>query len=104
MPIDWKQFDEVGSDLLDLIKPYLPALAREGPDVFDGFIKNLISKDWGAIDKDMYARMTADERLELDKQVINDAYKAAQARYRQIQLRKEILMKVVIRLMLTAIP
>jgi len=104
MAIDWTQFDAVGSDMLDLIKPYLPALAREGPDVFEGFIKNLINKDWGAIDKDMYARMTPEERLELDKQVIGDAYKAAQARYRQIQLSKEILLKVVIRLALTAIP
>jgi hypothetical protein len=104
MAIDWKQFDAVGTDLLDLIKPYLPALAREGPDVFDGFIKNLIKKDWGAISTDMYRRMTPAERLELDKQVIDGAYKAAQARYRQIQLEKEILMKIVIRLALTVIP
>ena len=104
MPIDWSKLDAIGSDMLDLLKPYLPTLAKQGPDFFDGFVKKFINKDWPAIDEQMYALMSKEERRELEDKVLNDAYKAAKMRYNNIQLSKEILTKVLIRLALSVIP
>jgi hypothetical protein len=103
MPIDWSKLEDVGTDLLDVIKPYLPVLAREGPEFFDGFIKKFINKDWSTIDAEMYERMSIEERRVLEAAVLNDAYKAAKMRYNNIQLTKEIMLKVVIRLVLSVI-
>lgn len=104
MPIDWSKLEGVGADMLDLLKPYLPVLAKQGPDFFDGFVRKFIDKDWPAIDRQMYELMTVEQRRELEDKVLSDAYKAAKQRYNNIQLRKEILMKVIIRLALSAIP
>jgi hypothetical protein len=103
MPIDWTKLEGVGADMLDVIKPYLPVLAKEGPEFFDGFVKKFINKDWPAIDLAVYEKMSLEERRELEAAVLNDAYKAAKLRYNNIQMTKEIMMKVMIRLALSVI-
>ena len=107
MAIDWNKIgavaDEVGQDILSIIKPFLPALKREGEEVFEGFIKHLLKKNFVEIDQLMYEKMTRKERRELEDQVYKDARAAAEARFRRIRLGKEILLKAVIRLALAFI-
>ena len=104
MTIDWDRLSqaggEIGSEILDIIKPFLPALKREGPDIFDGFVKHLLNKEYDQIDRLMYERMTVAERRELEDEVLVGARSAAEAKFRQRELTKEILMKVAIRLVL----
>lgn len=84
----------IGSDLIAVIKPYLPALAREGPDVYDGFIKSLLNKDFVAIDALMYDKMTLEERSALLDEVYADGLAAARAQFSRHQLTNDILFKV----------
>ena len=104
MPIDWKALESVASteskDLLKLLKPYLPALTRAGQDVVDGFVKHLMDKNWAQIDQLMYTKMTPEERLELEDEVLADAYDAAVARFEHIQLSKDIAFKLLLNLVL----
>ncbi len=88
--IDWNVVgtfmndNPVASDFIDVIKPYLPALARQGPEIWNGFLQHVMDKDWSAIDKTLYASMTSEERLKLD-----------QAKFDRYQLGKEILKDLV---------
>lgn len=103
MPIDWSfidKLDDAGKEMISVIKPYLPALAREGPDVFEGFIKHFTDQDWAKIDQLMYAKMTVEERRELEDDVYKGALAAAKAKYRRQALFKEIAFKVGLRLIL----
>src|SRR5690348_10799946 len=83
----------LGQDLLQVLLPYLPALARSGEEVYTGFVQHFLNKDWAAIDELMYELMTPEERKALQDQVYADAVAAAQAKYDNIQLTKEILMQ-----------
>jgi single-stranded DNA-specific DHH superfamily exonuclease len=94
--------EDTGKDVLSVLKPYLPALSREGKDVYEGFIKHLRDGDFTEIDKLMYVKMTPSERKELEEEVYKDAFKAAEAKYRQKELMKDILLKIVVRLALKA--
>lgn len=102
MEIDWNELSKVGEgvgkDFLEVIKPYLPVLARSGHDLFEGFVAHLGKGDFESIDRDLYALMTVREREELERAVYADAYQAALAKFRNIQLLKEILLKLVVRL------
>ncbi len=94
------KFDDAGKEMLGILKPYLPALAREGPDLFDGFIKHFKDQDWAKIDALMYAKMTLEERRELEEQVYQDARAAAEAKYRRTEMLKDIAFKVALRAIL----
>lgn len=96
---DLKELGDIGESLLDVVKPYLPALSRCGQDVFDGFFKHLMDKDFAKIDSLMYSKMTAAERKKLDLQVTKDAVEAARARFQRIKLTKELGYKVALRLL-----
>ena len=104
MSINWEQIvdaaDETGKDILSVIKPYLPALAREGPDVWEGFIKHLNDDDFTKIDEMMYGKMTQPERRELELEVLKDAYQASKARFRRKGIYKEVAQKLLIRILL----
>jgi hypothetical protein len=106
MAIQWDELldaaEDTGKDVLSVLKPYLPALAREGPDIYEGFIKHLKDGNFKEIDLLLYEKMTAEERLELEAEVYKDAYAAAEAKFRQKELMKDILLKVVVRLALKA--
>lgn len=106
MAIQWDEVldaaEENGKDVLSVLKPYLPALAREGKDVYEGFIKHLKDGDFKEIDKLLYQKMTPAERKELEEDVYKDAFAAAEAKYRQKELMKDILLKIVVRLALKA--
>ena len=92
-----------GKELLSILKPYLPALAREGQDVYDGFLKHLNDNNWEAVDKLMYAKMTIPERRQLEDQVYQDARTAAQAKYDRVQTLKDIGFKVALRVLMLVI-
>ena len=68
------------------VPPMYSALKREGPDVFEGFVKRLVDKDFEQIDEFMYERMTTAERRELEDEVLKEAREAAQAKFRQREL------------------
>jgi len=105
MAVDWNavssQLDSAGKDVLDVIKPYLPALAREGPDIYEGFVKHAMERDWAAMDALMYDKMTTEERQELEKDVLSGMRDACLARVRRMELYKDIAFKVVLRLAMT---
>lgn len=92
-----------GQELLTVLKPYLPALAREGPDIYEGFIKHLHDGNWEAVDQLMYSRMTVDERHQLEDQVYQDAVAAAKAKYSRTQLMKDIGFKIALRVLILVI-
>jgi len=94
--------DNVG-DLVTVLQPYLPALARAGDDVYDGFVAHLGNKNWEAIDTLMYARMTVEERRKLDDEVYQGLRAAAVARFNRIQLSKELAFKLALRILLMGI-
>lgn len=94
------RFDDAGKEMLSILKPYLPALAREGPDLFEGFIKHFKDQDWAKIDALMYEKMTLEERRELEEQVYQDARDAAEAKYRRSEILKNIAFKVALRAIL----
>jgi hypothetical protein len=106
MAIAWDDILDVageqGSEVLDILKPYLPVLARVGEDVYESFLKHLFDLDWVRIDELLYASMTAKEREVLDTQVYQAAFNAALSKYRNKELLKEILVKIVIRLAIKA--
>jgi len=107
MAFDWDQVLEVaedsGKELLDLLKPYIPALKREGKEVYEGFLKHLFDADWEAIDRQMYEHMTPEEREVLDSQVYKDAIQATRAKFRQKELVREVMFRVSLRLLMVAI-
>ena len=104
MSIDWTKLsalaDETTQDLLSIVKPYLPALAREGPDIFEGFIKHLGDGDWAKIDELMYRRMTPQERRSLEDQLVKDCREAAIARFNRKELTKQIAFRAVMTILL----
>jgi len=95
--------DQTGRDVLTILKPYLPALARSGQDVFDGFVKHLMDQDWAQIDGLMYARMTVEEREELAAAVYKDAYEATMQKFKNKELAKELLFKAALSLLVKII-
>lgn len=101
--LDWGALGGVGSDMMDVIKPYLPALAREGEAVFNGFIKHLLDKNWSEIDKLMYVKMTIAERRELEDAAIKGGRQAALDRFNRIELTKQIAFKLMLRLAMMAV-
>lgn len=107
MAIDWEivksSADAAATDFLDIIKPYLPALAREGPDVFEGFLKHINNKDWAQVDTLMYEKMTTQERRDLESEVVQGVRAAAIARFRRKKLVKEIATRALLRVVLAAI-
>ncbi len=102
--INWVDIEaaakDIGQDLLAIIKPYLPALAREGPDVYAGFVQHLSDGNWEQIDTLMYSRMTQDERTKLEDIVYKGLLDAAKAKYRQKELIKEVGYKIFLNLLL----
>jgi len=94
--------DEYGTEILAVVKPFAPALAREGPDLYEGFIAHLFSKDFEAIDKLMYPKLTAEERAKLEAEVLAGAIEAARAKFRRIQLAKDVMFKVLLRVLILA--
>jgi hypothetical protein len=94
--------EDYGKNVLEVVKPFAPALAREGPDIYEGFLKHLYDQDFEAIDKLMYAKMTPEERRKLEDEVLKDAVDAARAKFRQRQLAKDILFKVLLRVLILA--
>jgi hypothetical protein len=104
MSIDWSALETLASgevkDLWKILRPYLPALARSGQDVVDGFVKHLLNKEWTQIDQLMYQNMTPEERRELEDEVLADARDAAAARFDRIQLEKDIAFKLLLNLVL----
>lgn len=104
MAIDWAQIstiaDETGRDVLRIVKPYLPALAREGKEVFEGFVRHLWDQDWAQIDALMYAKMTLEERRELEADVYKDAHAAVLAKFTRKELARELLFKAVMSLII----
>jgi len=104
MAIDWQQIwdvaDETGRDVLSVIKPYLPALARQGPEIWEGFIRHLNDNNFEEIDKMMYARMTLEERARLEAEVYSDAWAATKARFERKELYKEVAQRLLLRVLL----
>lgn len=102
--INWTDVEasakDIGGDLLAILKPYLPALVREGPDVYVGFIQHLSDGNWEQIDQLMYAKMTLEERHKLEDQVYQGLLAAAKAKYRQKELIKEVGFKIFMNLLL----
>jgi len=90
--------EENGKEVLNVLKPYLPALARVGTDVYEGFIKHLMNADWVQIDRLMYQHMNDSERAALDDEIYRDAYYATLSKYKNKELLKELLVKIAVRL------
>jgi hypothetical protein len=104
--INWEELlagaDDYGKNILEVVKPFAPALAREGPDIYEGFIRHLYDQDFEAIDALMYAKMTPEERRKLEDEVLKGAMDAARAKFRQRKLVKEIMFKVLLRVLIMA--
>lgn len=107
MDFDWGQIlDTVGSEgqeLLELLKPYIPALKREGKEVFEGFLKHLFDADWDSIDRQMYTYMLVEEREQLDRQVYLEALQAARSKFRRKELVREVLFRICLRVLMTVV-
>ncbi len=90
MSIDWNSFVSLatkeGQEVLEILRPYLPALAREGPDVYEGFMTRLDRDDWDGINQYMFARMTPKERADFLERTYQDARQATLAKYRRKEL------------------
>ena len=95
--------ESYGENILEVVKPFAGALAREGPDVYEGFLKHLYDQDFEAIDAQMYKLMTPEERRKLEDEVLKGAVDAARAKFRQRQLEKDILFKVLLRVLIMAV-
>ncbi len=86
-----------------VLMPFIPALVRSGPEVYEGFIAHLNDADWESIDKLMYARMTVEERRQLEDQVYQDAYDAVLAHHDQVELIKNLALQMFIKLAMLAV-
>jgi hypothetical protein len=94
--------EDYGKNILEVVKPFAPALAREGPDIYEGFIRHLQDQDFEAIDRQMYTLMTPEERRHLEDDVLKGAVDAARAKFRQRKLAKDIMFKVLLRVLIMA--
>lgn len=107
MAINWDTIEKItdgaGKDFLVIVKPYLPALARAGQGLFDGFIKHAMDRDWASVNKLMYEHMTTTERRELEDQAIADLRQAAIDRYDRIELTKDLGFKLALKVIMLII-
>jgi hypothetical protein len=85
--------------LVDVVKPFLPALSREGPELLETFVQYLKNADWRALDACMYERMTPEERRQLEDETYAAALAAARAQFRRKELINEMSMKLAMRLL-----
>lgn len=72
----------------DAVGPYLPVLKRLGKDGLDVFLDGVKNQDWDRIDRELYAKMTEDERDALSADVLKaarDAVKLAHEADREWQ-------------------
>ena len=87
-----------GAAVWQALLPFIPALLREGPEVYAGFLEHFGKADWVAIDQLMYEKMTFEERRVLESQVYLDAVDAVQAHVDQIALIQSVALQVLVKL------
>jgi hypothetical protein len=101
--MNWEQVVEAagedGKDLLAIIRPYWPALQRQGKEAAERFFQQMQNGQWDAIDREMYAGMTADERAALNDQVYQGARAAALDKYANREMLKSVLSKIALNLL-----
>jgi hypothetical protein len=84
------------------IVPFIPVLAREGEEVYTGFIEYLNQGNWVAIDQLLYKKMTPAERAVLEDQVYLNAVEAVQAHSDEVQLIKDVLLQILVKVAMAA--
>lgn len=98
--LDWSviggALDQTSQDMVGILKPFLPALARVPLDVYQGFLSHLGNADWDSITTLMYVHMNVQEREQLESQVYQGLKAATLAQYQDRELIKQILVKVAI--------
>lgn len=103
MPLDVDQIStlagDLGKDAYVAVKPYLPALAREGKESFDNFIVHVLKNDWPAVNALMYEKMTMAERRELEDAVYKRAVDATKAKLRRKEIANELWLKLAMSLL-----
>jgi hypothetical protein len=104
MAIDWSSLNAAigadGVDIINVVLPFIPALARSGEEVYAGFLEHLGNADWDGITELMYQHMTVPEREALEEVTYQAAFEATQAKYDNTELMKTIAIKIVIGLLL----
>lgn len=89
--------------LVDIIKPYLPALKRMGSTGVDLFVESVQEQDWARIDRALYAEMTEDERDAISSAVLRSARMAVRSAYNRDQALRDDMFRVVLGIVLTFI-
>jgi hypothetical protein len=105
--LDWAQVGTlVGStsqQMIGILMPFLPALARVPVDVYNAFLSHLGNAEWDNITTLMYEHMTVPEREALEDAVYVQLRAATLAQYQDIQLLKSVLTNLAIDLLKTLV-
>lgn len=103
--LDWTQVSSLVSgtsqQMISILMPFLPALARVPKDIYDGFLSHLGNADWDGITTLMYEHMTVPEREALEDAVYVQLKAATLAQYQDIQLLKSVLSNLAVDLLKT---
>lgn len=98
--LDWSELggilDQTGQDMLSVLKPFLPALARVPMDVYQGFLSHLGNNDWDGITLLMFKHMNTAEREQLENSVYKNLVAATQAQYDDRELLKKVMVQIAI--------
>lgn len=92
--------DSGTSEVLAVVRPYLPALKRLGKAAVDTFMDGVKQRDWQRIDRELYASMTEDERDALGAQILADARAVVAKKYETNRNWQEDLTRVLLGLAL----
>ena len=83
------------SSVVSVLRPYIPAIQREGLSLYNDVIKYAILGDWDQVNVAAWKHMTEEERDSASADLLKEAQDAVDANYRREQLAKEIAFKLI---------
>jgi hypothetical protein len=78
-----------------VLRPYIPAIQREGQSLYNDVIKSAILGDWDQVNTVAWRYMTDDERDKASAELLKEAQDAVDSNYRREQLAREIAFKLI---------
>lgn len=97
------QYDPNAKEVIEAVKPYLPAIQRLGAEAFEDLISYASARAWIELDRKMWPNLTEDERDMLSNNILKDARKAVDNMYERNQAVKSMVMRAVLSIALAAI-
>jgi hypothetical protein len=85
------------------VSPYLPVVKRLGKDGLDILLNGLRTQDWERIDRELYEKMTEDERDALSAEVLKDAREAVKAAHESDRNWRDDLLRLTLAIVLTVV-